>query len=66
MDRFEEIKRKDPIPRFRKYLIGKKVLTEKEAGGINQEIAEELDEAVKFAGESPYPDPEEALTDVFV
>ena len=63
---FEEIKRKDPIPRFRKYLIEKKVLTEKEAGGINQEIAEELDEAVKFAGESPYPDPEEALTDVFV
>jgi len=61
----EEWKKKDPIPRFRKKLIEMGVLTEKEADKIDQEMLEELDKAVKFAEESPLPDPEEALADVF-
>ena len=61
----EEWMKKDPIPRFRGKLIEMGVLTEKEAGEINQGILEEIEKAVKFAEESPLPDPEEALEDVF-
>ena len=61
----EEWMKKDPIPRFREKLIEMGVLTEKEADEINQAILEEIDEAVKFAAESPFPDPEETLEDVF-
>jgi pyruvate dehydrogenase E1 component alpha subunit len=60
-----ECKKRDPIPRFRKKLVEMGALTEKEADKIDQEIAKEIDEAVKFAEESPFPDPEEALEDVY-
>lgn len=62
---FEEIKKKDPIPRFKEKLIRMGVLTEKQADEINREILEELDKAVKFAEESAYPKPEDCLEDVF-
>ncbi len=61
----EEWLKKDPIPRYRKYLIDNAVLTQEEADTINEEVAEEIEKAVKFAKESPYPAPEEALEDVF-
>ena len=57
--------KEDPIPRFKEKLIGTRVLTEKEANEIDQAMLKELDEAVKFAEGSPFPDPEEALEDVF-
>jgi len=61
----DECAKRDPIPRFRKKLIEIRVLTEKEADNIHQEVAEEMDKAVKFALESPFPDPKEVLTDVY-
>lgn len=61
----EEWMKKDPIPRLRKRLVEMGVLTEKEAEQIQQAMLEELDNAVEFARESPYPDPEETLKDVF-
>jgi pyruvate dehydrogenase E1 component alpha subunit len=61
----DECKKRDPIPRFRKKLAEMGVLTEKEAEKIDQEIAQEIEAAVKFAAESPFPDPEEALEDVY-
>ena len=61
----EEWMKRDPIPRFRKKLIEMRVLTEKEADKISQEMEEEIEKAVKFAEESPLPDPEEALEDVY-
>jgi pyruvate dehydrogenase E1 component alpha subunit len=57
--------KKDPIPRFRRKLIEMGVLTEKEADEIDQAMLEEMDEAMKFAEESPFPDPEETLEDVY-
>jgi pyruvate dehydrogenase E1 component alpha subunit len=64
-EREEWAKKKDPIPRFRKRLIGMKVFTEEDADKIQQEMLEEIDDAVKFAKESPFPDPEEVLSDVY-
>lgn len=63
---FEEIKKKDPIPRFRDKLIKMGALTKEQAGEIQQEALTEIDKAVKFAEESPYPEPEECLKGVFV
>lgn len=60
-----EWKKKDPIPRFTKYLIENKVLSEEGTNKIDQEINEEIDQAVKFAEESPLPEPEETLEDVY-
>ena len=61
----EEWKKKDPIPRFEKYLLEKKILSEQEKNQIFQKIEKEIDEAVEFAEKSPYPAPEEALEDVY-
>jgi pyruvate dehydrogenase E1 component alpha subunit len=61
----EEWMKKDPIPRFRKKLIEMGVLTEKEVDKIHREVEEEIEKSVKFAEESPYPDPEETLDDVY-
>jgi pyruvate dehydrogenase E1 component alpha subunit len=61
----EEWMKKDPIPRFRQQLIEMGVLTEESASKIDQEMSREIDNAIKFAEESPYPAPEEALEDVY-
>ncbi|MEM3731237.1 MAG: pyruvate dehydrogenase (acetyl-transferring) E1 component subunit alpha [Candidatus Bathyarchaeia archaeon] len=61
----EEWLAKDPIKRFREKLLQTKVLTEAEIQQIESEVATEIEEATKFAMESPYPKPEEALEDVY-
>jgi len=61
----DEWLKKDPIPRFRKQLIQMEAFTQDEANAIDGEMKAELDRAVKFAAESPYPAPEEALEDVY-
>ena len=62
----EQWKQKDPINRLRKYLVGEKVLTEDEANQIEEEVKILIEDAIKFAEESPWPKPEDALKDVFV
>lgn len=62
----EEWKKKDAINRFRKYLFDKGVLAENEAAEIENDVKNLVGEAIKFADESPWPTPEEALKDVFV
>jgi len=56
----EAYRKKDPIPRFRKYLFedGKIELTKLEK--IDAEVRQEIAEAVEFAKESPEPDPSTA------
>ncbi len=56
----ESWKKKDPIPRFEKYLAEKRILNEDSKREIAKQIQQEIDEAVEFADKSPYPDPEEA------
>jgi pyruvate dehydrogenase E1 component alpha subunit len=57
---------KDPIKRLKEKLLQEKALTEAEIQRIEKEVSAEIEEAVKFATESPYPAPEEALEDVYV
>jgi pyruvate dehydrogenase E1 component alpha subunit len=61
----QEWLRKDPITRFKAKLLEMKVLTEKEADQIQQETVKTVEDAVKFAIESPFPAPEEALEDIY-
>ena len=61
----EKWKKQDPIERFRAQLLQKKILTESESEEIRTATMGELDEAVKFAAESPEPSVEEALKDIY-
>ena len=61
----EEWLAKDPIKRFKEKLLQTNTLTESKIQQIEKEISDEIEEAVKFAMESPYPAPEEALEDVY-
>ena len=61
----DECKKRDPIKNYGSKLINMGLLTEADAVAIKQEAIDEMDEAVRFAEESPFPGPEELLTDVF-
>ena len=56
---------KDPIARFEKYLIEKKVATEAELQEKSDSIATQLDKDVEYAENSPMPDPETAVSRVY-
>ncbi len=58
-------KAKDPIPRFEAKLMEMGILSEAQAREINERIIAEVEEAVRFAEESPWPAPEEVLEDVY-
>jgi pyruvate dehydrogenase E1 component alpha subunit len=61
----EEWLAKDPIKRFRDRVLQENALTEAEIRQIDGEVAERIEDAVRFATSSPYPAPEEALEDVY-
>jgi pyruvate dehydrogenase E1 component alpha subunit len=56
---------RDPIPAFERYLQQHGLLSPDQAADIALSIDGDLDDAVAFAKASPYPDPEDALDDVF-
>ena len=56
---------RDPLASFEKYLTKQGILTADVSETIQKEAAEEIQEAVAFADESPYPGPEELYRDVY-
>lgn len=56
---------KCPVKTLRKEMIEAAGIDEKEITALEERVEEEIQAAVKFAADSPYPDPEEAFTDVF-
>lgn len=64
-EEIEQWLQRDPIKNYREKLTEMKVLTEKQAEDIDKEALAEMDEAMKFAQESPFPEPEEALENVY-
>lgn len=62
----ESYKQRDPIEVVKKTILTKKFATEAELDAIDAKIVQVVDESVKFAEESKFPDPSEALTDVYV
>ena len=61
----EEWRKKDPIPRFRAYLLENGVATEAELTAIEQAMKQEMVEAVQFAKDSPMPDPATAMDYIY-
>lgn len=64
----EEVKewlQKDPIPRLVEFMLDNNVVTEEEIKKIDEEIAAEIEEAIKFAEESPFPPVEAAVEDIY-
>lgn len=55
----EEWKRKDPITTFQKILLEKENFTKEELGDIKNQANREIKEAVDFAKNSSFPNPEE-------
>ncbi len=64
-DEVEEYKQRDPVEVVRKTVLDKKMATEKEIEAIDKKIAAQVEESVKFAEESNFPDAAEALTDIY-
>jgi acetoin:2,6-dichlorophenolindophenol oxidoreductase subunit alpha len=60
----EEWQMKDPL-NFGEKLVNMGVLTDADLQKIDQEVKSAVEEAVKYAQESPYPEPEEVTKDLF-
>lgn len=61
----EDYKKKDPIEVVKKTILDGKMATAKDLDAIDEKIKAQVEESVKFAEESNYPDPAEAFRDVY-
>ena len=66
MDEVEEWMEKCPIKKLEEKILGEKVLTKAKMNKIREEIKIEIEEAEKFANQSPFPDAKDIYEDVFV
>jgi TPP-dependent pyruvate/acetoin dehydrogenase alpha subunit len=73
-ERFRETRSKEelkrcldhcPIKKFKSYLLSEGVLQEGQISKIERGVKKEIDQAVRFAEESPMPEPEEIFEDVY-
>jgi pyruvate dehydrogenase E1 component alpha subunit len=64
-EEYEAALRGDPVPRFRGRLVTDGTLTAEEADAIAEAARAEMQEAVTFGVESPFPAPEEAVKYVY-
>jgi len=64
-EQFEEWKKKDPIERFERHLLGNNLATEDELRAITAAIDAELNAEVDHALASPFPPPERAFEGVY-
>jgi pyruvate dehydrogenase E1 component alpha subunit len=62
----EEYKLKDPIEQVKKTIVDNQILTDEEIDAINKKVKKQVEEAVKFAEESPWPDGQDAFKDVYI
>lgn len=62
----EENQLRDPIKLFTESLRDHGLLSDEKLAAIEERVREQVEHAVKFAEESPFPDPSELYTDVLV
>jgi len=60
-----EWREKCPIKRFKERLIAEGLLTEEGFKELQKKVDDDLNNAVEFAKASPFPDPEDLLSDVY-
>jgi pyruvate dehydrogenase E1 component alpha subunit len=61
----EKYQERDPIKLFSATLLEEKVVDQKTLDEIDRKVREEVEDSLRFAEESPLPDPEELYTDVY-
>jgi len=59
-------KERDPIKLFKDNVLSRKLVSAAELKAIDDRVAAQIEAAVKFAEESPFPDVRETYTDVYV
>lgn len=64
-DELEQWRARDPIPRFRAWLLGQGHLDERHDTALVAEVESAIEAATEFARQSPWPAPEQALDDVY-
>lgn len=64
-EELETLEKRDALKKFERHLVEKGVLTEGAARAVWDSARAEVDEAIEFARQSPYPKPESALEHVF-
>jgi pyruvate dehydrogenase E1 component alpha subunit len=64
-EEYEAALRGDPVPRFRARLVEQGTLDAGRADEIAQDVRDEMEAVVKFALDSPFPEPEAALENVY-
>jgi pyruvate dehydrogenase E1 component alpha subunit len=65
VEEYEAAQRGDPVPRFRARLVTEGTLTAEEADAIAEAAQQEMQAAVEFGLESPFPAPEKAVDFVY-
>jgi pyruvate dehydrogenase E1 component alpha subunit len=61
----EQYKQRDPIEQVRKTILDNKIATTADLEAIEAKVNAQVEESVKFAEESKFPDPSEALKDIY-
>jgi pyruvate dehydrogenase E1 component alpha subunit len=64
-EELEEWKKKCPVAAFKQKLVDQRILTYSEAESIDQQILAQVEEAHAFALASPFPQPQDALEDIY-
>lgn len=62
----QEYKERDPVKMTEIKILKEKIATEEDIKQIKEQVKKEIDEAVKFAEESNFPDPAELYTDNYL
>ena len=65
-EQVEEWRRRDPITSFGKRLTEEDVLSEEDQKGLDEQATQVVDEAVRFADESPLPELDSLYDDLYV
>ena len=64
-EEIEKWMRKDPVKKFERSLLNDGVLSEKQIAKMNADVQAEIDEAIRYAESSPWPDAEIGMTEVY-
>ena len=61
----EEWKRRDPIDIHKKLLLEQNIATQEEIDQVENEVKQQIEDAITFARESPYPEPSALFEDMY-
>jgi len=64
-EELQEYQKTDPVERMKKYILDEKILKEKKIEEIEQNVEDTVLDAIDFAEESSFPEPDELYEDMY-